>query len=114
MADQAAWAVAKWDGRNADTNTEVPFAENELYQDYQPGDYFGVRPKDGSGGPPAGKPWKTPSAGDKLTVLAELHTVTYKGKPLPQLLVEMYQVIVEGQAPADVLAAAAKRAAENG
>jgi hypothetical protein len=98
MADPVTTAIAKLDGRDPDKvgYPTLPWRLTQLYRPVEDSDYKPVR-KEGGSDPhnTPGQPWNTPSVLDEITAVAEIFTVTYDGKTLGGILIELYKKLVE-------------------
>jgi len=109
MADAAANAIGKLDGRDPDGVNYPPlnWVGVTQYQEWAFGRDWVNRPAgaDNNAAPGFGAQWWSPSMIDHNTVMAEILTKKYHGQTLLHMISALFAVQVEGHDPADVRAA---------
>lgn len=105
MADAAAEAIGKLDGRNPDAPNYPPlnWVGVTQYQEWALSHDWVNRPEGAdSGSPSFGAQWWSPSMVDHNTVLAEILTKKYHGQTVLHMIAALFAVQVEGADPAVV------------
>lgn len=107
MADAAAEALGKMDGRDPNQPNYPPYQWTGVthYQEWALGLKLANRPQGGDNGAPGGSIWWSPSDVDHNTVTSEILTKKYHGQTIMHMLAGLFAVFVEGHDPADVRAA---------
>lgn len=108
MADAAATAIGKLDGRDPNQPNYPPlgWVGVTAYQEWSFGKDWVNRPQGADSGSPAfGAQWWSPSDIDHNTVMAEISTKKYHGQTFLHMIAALFAVTVEGHSPADVRAA---------
>ncbi|OBY33417.1 hypothetical protein [Mycolicibacter kumamotonensis] len=107
MADAAATAIGKLDGRDPDQPNYPPlnWVGVSHYREVALGQSTVVRPEGADPGKLPGGLWWTPSTIDHVTVTAEILTSRYHHQTVFDMIGGLFAVLVEGHDPADVRAA---------